>query len=39
VVPRGPNRDQGETVMGPVVDESDDLDPDTPGCRNVGLGD
>jgi hypothetical protein len=39
VVAREPNSDQGETMLGPVVDEPDDLDPDPPGCRNLGLGD
>ena len=39
VIPRAPNPDQSETVMGLLVDEPDDLDPDIPGCRNLGLGD
>ncbi|MFJ2833543.1 hypothetical protein ACIPC1_39385 [Streptomyces sp. NPDC087263] len=32
-----PNPDQSETVMGPLVDEPDDLDPDIPGYRNLRL--
>ncbi|MFJ9634863.1 hypothetical protein ACIRU8_44955 [Streptomyces sp. NPDC101175] len=37
VVPRALNLDQDETMLGPVVDWPDDLDPDTPGRRNIGL--